>query len=76
MSVSQRIWMAFQTTRSTFRITRGYTFIWDKLQWLLSWYEPILDLDGGSQECDWIFVGNMRLIMIWGRKTYKDMGIL
>ena len=56
--------MAFRTTRSTFRIPKGYTFIWDKLQEILSSYEPIPDLDGGSQELDWTFVGNRRLIMI------------
>ena len=47
MLVSQRKLMAFRTTRSTFRILEGYTFIWDKLQALLSLYEPIPDLDGG-----------------------------
>ena len=46
MLVSQRRLMAFRTTRSTFCIPRGYTFIWNKLKGLLSSYEPILDLDG------------------------------
>ena len=46
MLVSQRRLMAFQTIRSTFRIPKGYIFIWDKLQEILSTYEPILDLDG------------------------------
>ena len=50
MLVSQRRLMVFRTTRSTFRIPRGYTFIWNKLKELLSFYEPIPDLDGGSQE--------------------------
>ena len=48
MLVSQRRLMAFQTTKSTFRIPKGYTFIWDELQEILSLYEPILDLGGGD----------------------------
>ena len=56
--------MTFRTTRSTFRIKKGYNFIWDKSQGLLSSYEPILDLDGGCQELDWTFVGNCRLTMV------------
>ena len=54
--VSQRRLMAFQTMRSTFRISKGYTFMLDKLQELVSSYEPIPDLDGGCQELDWTFV--------------------
>ena len=49
MLVSQRRLMTFQTTISTFRIPKGYAFTWDKLQELLSLYEPIPDLDGGTQ---------------------------
>ena len=64
MFVSQRRLMAFRTIRSTFHIPKGYTFIWDKLQEILSAYEPIPDLDGRSQELDWRFVGNKRLTMI------------
>ena len=44
--VSERRLMAFRTIRSTFRIPKGYTFIWDKLQEILPSYEPIPDLDG------------------------------
>ena len=52
MLLSQIRLMALRITRSTFRIPRGYTFIWDKLQELLSLYEPVPDLDGGSKELD------------------------
>ena len=47
MLVSQRRLMAFRTIRSTFHIPKGYTFIWDKLQELLSLYDWIPNVDGG-----------------------------
>ena len=70
MLVLQRILMAFCTTSSTLYIPKGYTFIWDKLQELLSSYEPIHDLDGGSQELDWTFDGNRSLTMISTSDAY------
>ena len=73
MLVSQRRLMAFRTIRSTFRIPKGYTFIWDKLQEILSAYEPIPDLDGRSQELDWRFVGNKRLTMISTNVAYHKL---
>ena len=65
--------MTFRTTRSTFRIKKGYNFIWDKSQGLLSSYEPILDLDGGSQELDWTFVGNRTSMMIITNDAYHKL---
>ena len=73
MLVSQRRFIAFWTTRSPFRIPRGYTFIWDKLQELLSLYEPVPDLDGGSKELDWMFVRNRRLNMISTNDAYHKL---
>ena len=65
--------MAFRTIRSRFRIPKGYTFIWDKLQELLSSYESIPDLDGGAQKVDWTFLGNRRLIMISSNDAYHKL---
>ena len=62
-----------RTTRSTFHIPKGYTFIWNKLQDLLSSYEPSPDLDGGSQELDWTFVRNRRLTMISTNDAYHKL---
>mgnify|MGYP007076063016 CR=1 FL=1 len=56
MLMSQRRLMDFWTTRLTFHIQEGYTFIWNNLQKLVSLYEPIPNLDGGSHELDWILV--------------------
>ena len=67
MLMSQRRLMAFRIARSTVCIPKGYTFIWDKFQEILSSYEPILDLDGGSQELDCTFVGNRRLTMMFNK---------
>ena len=64
MLVSQRRLMAFRTIRSTFCIPKGYTFILDTLQEILSTYEPIHDLDGRSRELDRRFVRNKILTMI------------
>ena len=73
MLVSQRRLMAFWTIRSMFRIPKGYTFIWDKLQQILSSYEPILDLDGQSQELDWRFVENKRLTIMSTNVAYHKL---
>ena len=52
MLLSQRRLMVFRTTRLTFCIPRGYTFICYKVQRLLASYDPNPNLDGGSQEFD------------------------
>ena len=65
--------MAFQTTRSTFCIPKGYKFIRDQLQGLLSLHDPIPDLDGASQELDWTFVGDRRLTMISTNDAYHKL---
>ena len=73
MLVSQRIFMVFQTTRSTIRIPKGYTFICDKLRELLSSYEQILNLNGGSQALDWTIVGTRRLFVISTNDAYLKL---
>ena len=65
--------MAFRTIRPTLCIPKGYSFIWDKLQEILSTYEPIIDLDGRSQELDWRFVENKRLTIISTNVTYHKL---
>ena len=73
MLVSQRRVIAFRTITSTFRIPKGYTFIWDKLQEIVSACEPIPYLDERSQELDWRFVGNKRLTMILTNVAYHKL---
>ena len=73
MLASERRLMAFWTIRTTFHILKGYTFIWDKLQELLSSNESIPNLDGVSQELDWKFVGNKRLTMISINFAYQKL---
>ena len=57
----------------TFHIPRDFTFIWDKLQGLLSSCEALLDLDGGCQELDWTFVGNRTSMMIITNDAYHKL---
>ena len=71
--MSQRRLRTFRTIRSTFRIPKGYTFIWDKLQEILSPCELIPYLDGRSEELDWRFVGNKRLTMISTNVAYHKL---
>ena len=55
MLMSQRRLMAFPTIRSNICIPKSYTFIWNKLQEILSSYEPTPYLDGGLKS----FIGDL-----------------
>ena len=62
--VWQRRLTTLWTTRSTFRIPRGYTIIIA---------DPILNIDIGPHELHWAYVGNKRLTMISTNDVYYKL---
>ena len=71
--VNGRRLTVFVTTRSTFDIPRSYKSIWEKFQGLSILQEPIPDLEEGSHELDWTFVGNRKLTMVSTNDVYHTI---